>query len=206
MHKYIELFIEGIKSTSLIEFIAVIMGITSTYCSKKESILVFPTGIISTIIYIWISFKGKLFAEGGLNIYYTCMSINGWYMWTKNKDNIETKFNISYSNKKETIKSISFFLLLYISTFLILKNFTPSTVPYMDALAFATAFTAMFLMNRKKIENWYWWIATDTIAIPLYFSKGYVFTSVQYLVFLFICISGMIEWKKKYNLLATTME
>lgn len=194
-----EQFMGGLKATTPLEFIAVIMGIASTYFSKKEKIYVFPTGIISTIIYVFISFEGKLFAEAGLNIYYTFMNIFGWYLWTKkSRNNDQNPLLISYNQVSDWRNTIVYFLIAWIVLYFILHRFTSSTVPFFDALASSSAYTAMFLMNRKKVESWYFWILTDVVSMPLYFSKGYVFTSVQFLVFLLISISGWISWHKSF--------
>ena len=191
-------FIEGIKQTSLIEFIAVFFGIISVIFSRKENILVYPTGIINTVLYIFLCFNWKLYAEGSLNFYYTIMSIYGWYMWTKHKAGGDT-IHISKNNKKDWTISLSFFVLSWIALYFILKYYTTSTVPMADSFASAAAYTGMWQMANKKIENWMWWVITNIASIPLYFYKGAVFTSFQYVVFLILAILGWIEWSKKYR-------
>jgi nicotinamide mononucleotide transporter len=177
-------FITGLKSTSLLEFIAVVFGIASVLFSRKENILVYPTGIINTVLYTWFCFRWwGLYAEGSLNFYYTAMSIYGWYVWSKKSNGGET-LHITPNNRK---------VLFYV-----LKEHTKSTVPLGDSFASATAYTGMWQMARKKIENWMWWTLTNLVSIPLYFSKGAVFTSVQYIVFLILAIIGWIEWHRKY--------
>lgn len=190
-------FIANIKSTSLIEFIAVIAGVASVWFSKKENILVYPIGLINTILYTWLCFNNwQLFAEGSLNFYYTIMSIYGWYCWSKKGNN--ENLTMSYNSKKEWIIAIAFFAVCYLVLYFVLKNYTTSTVPLADSFASATAYTAMWQMAKKKIENWWWWIATNLASIPLYYYKGAAFTSVQYVIFLILAIAGLIEWKKKY--------
>lgn len=189
---------QQMKETTVLEYIAVLTGIASTYFSKKASIWLYPLGIVSTVMYVFISFEGRLFAEGGLNVYYAAMNVIGWRMWCRKKmakDNLQ----IGYNTRRDWVQSVLFFAVMYLALWLVLKNFTPSTVPQADALASSTAYTAMFLMNRKKIESWYWWIFTDIISIPLYYSKGYVFTGFQFLVFLILCVSGWKEWREKYS-------
>jgi nicotinamide mononucleotide transporter len=191
-------FITGLKQTSVPEFIAVVFGIASVLFSRKENILVYPTGIINTVLYTWFCFGWwGLYAEGSLNFYYTAMSIYGWYVWSKKTGGGES-LHITPNNKKDWIISISFFLLAWAILFFVLKTYTKSTVPLGDSFASATAYTGMWQMARKKIENWMWWTLTNLVSIPLYFSKGAVFTSVQYIVFLVLAIIGWIEWRKKY--------
>ncbi len=196
-----EQFIADIQNTRWYEYIAVFTGIASVWYSRKENILVYPVGLINTIIYIYISVKGNLFGEAGVNFYYTVMSIIGWYMWLKKDTKKEIALHVTTSTKKEWLVQIAFFLFFYITIFLILtyfkKQFYDGVIPWADAFASATAFTGMWLMTKKKVESWYWWIATNFASIPLYFVKHYVFTSVYYLVLLIMAVLGLFEWMKK---------
>ncbi|WP_462222425.1 nicotinamide riboside transporter PnuC [Ferruginibacter sp.] len=196
-----EQFIADIQNTRWYEYIAVFTGIASVWYSRKENILVYPVGLINTIIYIYISVKGNLFGEAGVNFYYTVMSIIGWYMWLKKDTKKEIALHVTKSTKKEWLLQIAFFLFFYITIFLILtyfkKQFYDGVIPWADAFASATAFTGMWLMTKKKVESWYWWIATNIASIPLYFVKHYVFTSVYYLVLLIMAVLGLFEWMKK---------
>lgn len=192
----------GIQQTSLLEFIAVIAGIASVWFSKKENILVYPVGLINTIIYIYISVKGKLFGEASVNLYYTIMSIYGWVLWNKkNETHTDVVLHITSSSKKEWLQHLTFFAVFYIIIYgclsFLKNNFAPEAIPYADAFASATAYTGMWLMAKKKVESWYWWIATNIASIPLYFVKGYAFTSVQFLVLLAMAVAGLFEWKRK---------
>jgi len=195
-------FIQGLLQTTLLEFVAVIAGIASVWYSKKENVLVYPIGLINTIIYVYLSFSAKLFGEATVNLYYTIMSLYGWWIWVK-KDNQEQNLQISYSTRKEWLVQIGFFVVCYITIYFSLeylkKAFAPGAIPWGDAFASAAAFTGMWLMTRKKIENWFWWILTNIVSIPLYYVKGYVFTSVYYFVLLILAIWGWIEWKQKLD-------
>lgn len=194
-------FWRGLLQTTWLEAIAVVMGIVSVYFSRKENILVYPTGLINTTIYIWLSYSGQLFGEATVNLYYTIMSIYGWMIWTKRKENRELAVHVEYSDRKMWVQQLGFFAFFYFVIFFALlylkKAFAPGVIPAADAFASATAFTGMWLMTRKKVESWWWWIATNITSIPLYFVKGYVFTSVYYVVLLVMAISGLIEWRKR---------
>jgi nicotinamide mononucleotide transporter len=198
----IDQFISGMRQTSWLEFVAVIAGITSVWFSRKEHILVYPVGLINTIIYIYLSLKGQLFGEASVNFYYSIMSIYGWVLWTK-KDPLkkELLLHITNSNRKEWMQQLLFFGFFYLLLFVLLRwlqsSFAPEAIPWADAFASAAAYTGMWLMARKKTESWIWWIATNIASIPLYFVKGYVFTSVQFLILLILAIAGLIEWKKR---------
>lgn len=195
-------FISGIQQTGPIEFIAVFAGIGSVWFSWKENILVYPVGLINTIFYIYLSIKGHLFGEASVNLYYTVMSIYGWILWAKkDEQKHEAVLHITYSSRKEWIQQLVFFSVFYIVIFASLtwakQAFAPEAIPWADAFASATAYTGMWLMAKKKVESWIWWIATNIASIPLYFIKGYVFTSVQFIILLILAVSGLIAWRKK---------
>jgi len=201
MQEIFNQFINEIRATTWLEYIGVAAGIASVLFSRKENILVYPVGLINTIIYIYISVKGSLFGEASVNFYYTVMSIYGWILWAKKDSHKTIILHISYSSKKEWMQQLLFFGVFYVAIFFslsFLKNaFESNTIPWADAFASATAYTGMWLMAKKKIESWYWWAATNIASIPLYFVKHYAFTSVQYVVFLILSFMGLISWMKK---------
>jgi nicotinamide mononucleotide transporter len=194
-------FITDIKNTGWLEYIAVVAGIISVWFSKKENIWVYPTGLINTLFYIYLSFKGGLLGEASVNFYYTIMSIYGWIGWARIDNNKNKVLNISAGNKKEWTEQFLFFAAFYLIIYLALSylktNFAPEAIPWADAFASAAAFTAMWLMTKKKVESWYWWIATNIASIPLYFVKHYVFTSVYYLILLVMAVFGLFEWIRR---------
>ncbi len=201
LNEIFQQFINGIKATTWAEYIAVIAGIASVWFSRKENILVYPVGLINTIIYIFLSAKGSLFGEAAVNFYYTIMSIYGWYLWLKKDQQQQTLIHISFSNSRwiryQLVFFISFYTVIYLSLRLLKKHFAPDAIPWADAFASASAFTGMWLMTKKKVESWYWWIATNITSIPLYFVKQFVFTSVYYLVLLIFAFWGLTAWRKK---------
>ncbi|HEY2727589.1 MAG TPA: nicotinamide riboside transporter PnuC [Parafilimonas sp.] len=201
LHVIWQQFIEGMKQTSWIEYIAVFSGIASVWFSRIENIWVYPVGLINTIIYIWISVKGNLFGEASVNFYYTVVSIYGWILWSKKDAQQHHIVNIEFSNAKQWLQQILFFAFFYVAIFFILtylkKSFAPNAIPWADAFASATAYTGMWLMAKKKVESWYWWIATNIASIPLYFVKHYVFTSVYYIILLAMAFFGLVEWMRR---------
>jgi nicotinamide mononucleotide transporter len=196
-----EQFIEGMKNTTWLEYIAVFAGIASVWYSRVENILVYPVGLINTIIYVWLSIQGQLLGEASVNLYYTVMSIYGWMLWTKKDKEQHTIVHVKLSDRRWWLYQLAFFAAFYLTIFISLtylkRSFAPGAIPWADAFASATAFTGMWLMTKKKVESWYWWIATNIASIPLYFVKHYVFTSVYYLVLLIMAVWGLMEWKKR---------
>ncbi len=184
-----------------LENIAIVSGIISVWFSKKGNIWVYPIGILSTIIYIYLSFQGDLFGEATVNLYYTIMSIYGWYNWMRQNGNKELLIRISNSSATERRNEFLFFIGVYLIIFLALQYikdaFAPGAIPWADALASASAFTGMWLMAKKKVNSWIWWIITNIVSVPLYYVKGYDNTSLYYLILLVLAILGLIEWRKK---------
>ncbi len=201
MQDVFQQFFESLKQTSLPEYIAVFTGIASVWFSKKENILVYPVGLVSTTIYIYLSFKYHLIGEASVNLYYTIMSIYGWWLWARKDKERHAVLQISFSSQEELLQqvlfSVCFYIVIYLSLVYLKEVFYKGAIPWADAFASATAFTGMWLMARKKVESWYWWIATNIASIPLYFVKGLVFTSVYYLVLLVLAFFGLMEWKQK---------
>ena len=230
MNEIINFFTEPYQSAStiniLLELIAAIFGVASVLYAKKENILVFPTGIISTVIYVYLLSKWDLYGDLIINIYYTIMSIYGWYMWSKIIDNEKHHIPISRTNKIDKLKTFGIFLFTSIFVIIVyryynvmpnnlnfnesinyaylnmtsgnLENFRKIT-PFLDTFTTGIFFAGMWLMANKKIENWTFWIAGNIVSIPLYFIKGYGFTGIQYTIFLVLAIQGYLEWKKRLN-------
>ena len=196
-----EQFFTGLKQTTALEYIAVVAGIASVWFSKQENILVYPVGLVNTVIYTYLSFKFHLIGEAAVNFYYTVISIWGWVLWSKKNTQQQTVLHITFSSAQEWLQQLAFAAGLYVVIFLALTYlktaFYPGVIPWADAFASATAFTGMWLMARKKVESWWWWIATNIASIPLYFVKGLVFTSVYYGVLLVLAVLGLREWRHK---------
>ncbi len=180
-----------------LEIIAVVFGFLSVWFSKLNKIWVFPTGIISTSIFVYLLLKWELLGDIMINGYYFIMSIYGWYVWTRKVDEKQVT-PISSISLKEKRTAFIIFITTLIVVFIVYKTFDKWTswVAYADTFTTAIFFVGMWLMAKRKIENWLFWIAGDIISVPLYFYKGLTFTSLQYLGFTFIAIFGYIAWKK----------
>lgn len=187
---------ENILASSWIEALAVITGLLSVWYAKKENILVYPTGIVSVLIYVYLCFTVKLYAEMGINAFYFVMSIYGWVKWSR-KTGDKPARPITRATKNEWIYSLAGFIISFIVLVYVLKNYTDSNVPVWDALTTAIFIIGMWLMALKKIENWLAWILGDLISIPLYASKGLALTSIQFAVFLALAVAGYLEWRRK---------
>ena len=183
----------------VLEITAVVFGLLSVWFSKNNNILVFPTGMISTFIFIYLLYKSVLLGDMMINAYYFIMSIYGWYVWTREENNSITLISRINSKEKNICILIFIFSLIFVYSIYVYFDKWNSLTAYIDNLTTAIFFVGMWLMAKRKIENWIFWIIGDIISVPLYFYKGFTFTSLQYLIFTFIAIAGYYSWKKILN-------
>jgi len=184
----------------VLEFTAVFFGIASVLYAKKNNVLVYPSGIIGSAIFVYLLIKWGLFGDFIINIFYVIMSIYGWYLWTR-KFNGKDLLSISRTNNKEKgIASVIFvaaFIFIWI-IYIVFDKFDNWTA-YVDTLTTAIFFSGMWLMAKRKIENWTFWIVGDIITVPLYFYKGLTISSLLYLIYTLIAIAGYLAWRKSIS-------
>ncbi|WP_411029040.1 nicotinamide riboside transporter PnuC [Spongiimicrobium sp. 3-5] len=184
----------------ILEMIGVVFGFLSVWYSKRENILVFPTGIINTAIFVYILLVFGLLGDMLINAYYFVMSVFGWYVWTRKVD--DTHFiPITTTTSKEKNGSAILFVCTVVfvwGVYLVFDKFDSWTA-YVDTFTTAIFFVGMWLMAKKKLENWIYWIIGDVISVPLYLYKGLIFTSLQFFLFTIIAIYGYKAWKKSLN-------
>ena len=200
----IEFFLNAYKNASMIqiilEFVAFVFGILSVWFAKKENILVYPTGLIATIITTYLLYVAGYLGDMMINGYFSIMSIYGWYKWARKKSETEV-IAISRTNNKEKITGMVFFFVTIFVVFGIYNffDYEIKTANYIDIFASGLFFTGMWYMANKKIENWTLWIFGDIIVTPLYAYRGMGMLSLQYLIFTILAISAYLEWKKILN-------
>ena len=184
----------------VLELVAGAFTIASVVYSKKNNVLVFPTGMICTAIFVYLLLKWGLLGDMMINGYYFIMSIYGWYIWTRKKDG-KTVIPISKTTKKQHLISLGIFIITFVFVFIVYAAFDKFNhwSAYLDTVTTALFFVAMWLMAKRKIENWIYWIIGDIITVPLYFYKGLTFSSILYFVLTIIAIYGYLAWKKNLN-------
>jgi nicotinamide mononucleotide transporter len=184
----------------LLEALAFFFGIASVVYAKRENILVYPTGLVATLITMYIFFHDRLLGDMMINLYYSLMSIYGWWNWSRKKEGMVI-VHITRTNLRE--KGIGFLLFLGAAglNYFIYRIFDIEIGPtnYIDILTSGIFFTAMWYMAIKKLENWTLWILADTITVPLYASRGWGMLSLQYLIFTILAVQGYLEWKKRLD-------
>ena len=204
MNPVFDFFLESYYSRSIhlivLEAIAFFFGIASVIYAKRENILVYPTGIVATIITVYIFLKDELMGDMMMNFYYSVMSVYGWWNWSRKEEN-KYVVPISRTNIIEKIIGFGMFLTTIIVTYLVYKAYGVEIKAsnYIDIFTSGIFFTAMWFMANKKLENWILWIFADIITVPLYAYRGWGMLSLQYLIFTILAIQGYFAWKKSLN-------
>ncbi len=229
MNTIIDFFINPYKGAEtlniILELIAMSFGIASVFYAKKESVLVYPVGIVSTAIYVYLLSQWGLYGDLIINIYYTIMSVYGWYVWTRITSDNES-IHITRASRKDWLYTLGIFIFTSIFVIVVYRHYNvmPTSLnfkqtvayvfdnlfsgkldnikkitPYLDTFTTGAAFAAMWLMANKKLENWTFWIAVNMVSVPLYFIKGLGFTGIQYFIFLILAIYGYKAWKNSLD-------
>lgn len=196
---------ESIDLRQTIEIVAVVFGVLSVWYAHKENIWVFPLGIINVLIYIYICISARLYANAGINVVYFLTNVYGWYNWSRTNDEQGT-LQISRNTNKLNILWFLSAIVLYVIIVLILRTahqddpeYLNSILPWIDGLNTSFFLCATVLMTMKKIENWWFWIAGNILSIPIFFSQGHYYVSLQYAIFLVIAIMGLRGWNKTWT-------
>jgi len=183
--------------TPLLEIIAVVFSVMEVLLAYKNNVLLYPAGIISTGIFIWLFIRPEtgLYADASLNFYYLIMSIYGWYLWSKRNKRAE---NLPISSWTARERGITFglFAVAFILIYFVLSHFTDSTVPLGDAFVSATAWAGMWLLAKRKLENWMILNISNAAAIPLLFYKKMPLTALLTLFLFIVAVFGYFRWRK----------
>lgn len=184
----------------ILEIIAVVFAVVSVLYSKKNNIKVYPTGIVSTLIFVYLLYKWELFGDMIINVYYFVMSVYGWYLWSKPSEDRE-ELKITRTNISDYKISTLIFIFSSIFVTLVYFFFEKFGVwwSYVDIFTTGLFFVGMYLLAKRKVEHWIFLIIGDIISVPLYYYKGYTITGMLYIAYTVIAVFGYLEWKKIWN-------
>lgn len=196
--EYLRLFVEQVKATTYLEWFAVAFGVVQVLLAKRNNIWLYPVGIIGILLALYLKLNGKLYAESLLSMYYLVMSIYGWIIWSKRKAQ-NKPLPISWTNRRELQTAFSIAIIGYFILYYALVNFTDTDVPIFDAFIASTAWAGMWLLARRKIENWIFLNVSNIVAIPLMWHKNYVMFALLMLFYFIIAFFGYFEWKRIYK-------
>ncbi|HTH83046.1 MAG TPA: nicotinamide riboside transporter PnuC [Mucilaginibacter sp.] len=192
MQSWINIFIQQLQQTTLLEWLAVILSVAEVLLARINNVWLYPTGILGTFIGMYVLLVAGLYAESILNVYYIVMSVYGWYFWLTKQNKVEVK--ISWSTRKEWIITLLIVFVGWLLLYLVLKNFTTSNVPVWDSFVSSTAWAGMWLLARRKIENWILLNISNFFAVPLLFYKKLPLFALLTLFLFIIAIWGYFEW------------
>jgi len=205
MQNWIDLFTQQVKDTTWLEWMAVILGVAEVLLARANKVWLYPTGIAATLISIYLLLNVGLYAECLLSAYYVVMSFYGWYYWIKKRN--EPPVKVSYATRQEWITTLLIVFVGWGVLYLALIYFTKSTVPVWDAWVSSTAWAGMWLLARRKIENWVLLNISNLFAVPLLFHKNLVMFALLTIFLFIVAIFGYFDWRKiirQENLTVTT--
>lgn len=197
LQEWLSLFQQQFIHTSIIEWIAVGFGVSEVLLAKRNNIWLYPTGIISILLSMFLLLQVKLYAETLLSMYYLVMSVYGWVLWKKRKE--AAQIQVAWCTNRELTVAILISTIGFLILYLVLKHFTDSDVPVWDAFVSSTAWAGMWLLAKRKIENWIFLNISNIFAIPLLIHKKLAMFAVLTTILFIVAIFGFIEWRKIYN-------
>jgi nicotinamide mononucleotide transporter len=192
-----ELLYHQVKQTSYWEWTSTISQITSVYFAQKNNVFVYPTGILGVVIAAYLYFfvaSPPLYAEGCVHIYYFFVSLYGWWVWTRKNAQDQPEYPILWCTHAERLFSVLIWTTSWLVLYLVLDLLTDSNTPELDSFVSSSAITAMWLMAKRKVENWLFWIISNVIAIPLHIYKSFYLFTLMYLIFLIMAVIGHKKW------------
>lgn len=187
-------------SENYIELLGAVLGFAYIFFSIRQSILTWPVGLLTSLLYVWVFLVSKLYADMGLQMYYVVISIYGWYEWLRgNQANHSEPIQVSRLSLKLGFKLAIISLIIFFLIWYILENYTDSTVPVADSLATALSIVATWMLARKILEHWLVWIFVDAFSIGLFWYKELYPTVILFVVYTVMAYIGFVEWKKEFR-------
>lgn len=199
LNPFFESFREFLFQTTWLEWAGVISGTLCVWLAAKNIIWNWPAAIISVLIYIFIFFESKLYADMGLQVYFLAMNIYGWYFWSRKKENSDDTTPVTQISKGEILWGIAGVVLFTGIIGYLLHNHTDASFPFIDSFCTACSVVAQVFLARKVLQNWLIWIFVDAIYVAVYFSKGLYATGCMYALYIYIAAMGYYAWKKSYE-------
>ncbi len=199
IQEILRIFMEQVRSTGYLEWFAVSFGVAEVLLARRNNILLYPAGIVSIVLALYLKLTSKLYAESLLSMYYLIMSVYGWMIWSQRKRNKQAALPVSWTTKSELQIALTISIGGYFVLYGFLVQFTNSDVPILDAFVSSTAWAGMWLLARRKIENWIFLNVSNIVAIPLMWHKDFVMFAFLTMFFFVVAIFGYIDWKKIYK-------
>lgn len=178
-----------------VEIVATVFGVACVWFTIRQNILCWPTGLVQVVLYIFVFYETKLYSDLILQIIYVVLQFYGWHNWLhggKEKSHLA----VTRLRPKDFIVWIILGILVIAGWGYLMDNYTDAAVPYWDGFIAVISLVAQWLLAKKKLESWVFWVAVDLVAIGVYLYKHLYFTTGLYTIFLFLAVTGFFEWKK----------
>ena len=188
---------QQVTATSWIEWLGSLAGIIGVYFSIKEKIAAWALFLVCYAVYIYLSYQAELYAAVAMNAFFIVISIYGWLNWSTALTTGIASINISKATKKGLIVALTFIFFGTIGIGGALHIFTSAYMPYLDACALCSSFTAQWMLSRKYVENWFFWILADLIYLGLWLAQGYLVSAILFTIFISLATRGCLEWRRK---------
>ncbi|MCH2229249.1 MAG: nicotinamide riboside transporter PnuC [Crocinitomicaceae bacterium] len=205
---FFETLLGYVLETSMLEWIAVVTGLIYVILASYQSLWCWFFAIISSGLYVYICIDFDLYIESGLQLFYVAMAILGWFSWKKTEVSQTDNRNLNAAKNVSTIEVWSLKIHLIniivsgVAAFIlgwIFENYTNQSNPYMDSFTTIFSLLATFMVTKRVLENWIYWIVIDLVAIFLYSSRGLYLSSILYTLFTFLAVFGLLSWYKEYK-------
>lgn len=182
-----------------IELIGAVIGLLYLYLEYKANKWLWPVGVVMPVVYVWIFFQSKFYADMGVNIYYFFASIYGWIYWTRHKQQEERELPVTHTPRRHLLPLAVVGVALFAAIAYILVRYTDSPVPYGDSFTTALSILGMWLLARKRVEQWLFWFMVNIVSCGLYLWKGLYPTSILFAIYSIISVFGYFKWKRMMN-------
>lgn len=179
-----------------IEMIGAVIGLLYLYLEYKANKWLWPVGVVMPVVYVWIFFQSKFYADMGVNIYYFLASIYGWIYWTRHKQQEEAELPVTHTPRRHLLPLTVVGVALFAAIAFILVQYTDSPVPYGDSFTTALSILGMWLLARKHVEQWLFWFVVNVVSCGLYLWKGLYPTSILFAIYSVISVLGYFKWKR----------
>lgn len=177
------------------ELLGFVTGLWCVALVATRNVLNFPIGIANCALLLLLFAEARLFADAGLQLVFIALGVQGWWLWLRNRGSRHEAVAVTSAGRAELYRVLALCLILAAALYLLL-TWARGSVPVLDALIAALSLAAQWLLNRRKLEHWYFWITVDLISIPVYVYKDLYLVALLYAVYLGLCIGGLRTWRR----------
>ena len=196
VNKTLENIISTFEATSILEWMGVVAGVFYVVLLSYKLILAWFFALISSLVYVYLCYVSNLFLETGLQFFYVVMAVYGWYKWNKESSGKDREIT-TWTIKTHTI-NISISTFLFLSLGFLFDNYTSQANPYTDAFSTVFSLGATYMVTKKVLENWIYWVVIDAVCIYLFVSRELYLTAVLFFIYTLIALFGSFQWRRKF--------